>query len=125
MADKKPQLFSIEGESVTLFGTECARCHHRWFPPLLFGCEKCGAYGEDLLPCDLSGNGQILSFTTVPDADGGTYTLAQLALDDGPAIRAIIDEPGPEELSIGDSVEAVGVKEGDELNISFRKQAHS
>ena len=121
MAQDKPELFSVEAGNVTLSGTECAQCHHRWFPPLLFGCEKCGAYGEDLLARRLRGTGQILSFTTVPDAEGGTYTLAQLELDDGPAIRAIIDEPGPEELSIGDSVEAAVVGEGDELTISFRK----
>ena len=121
MAQNKTELFSVAAGIVTLSGAECALCHHRWFPPLLFGCEKCGAYGEDLKAMSLRGTGQILSFTTVPDAEGGTYTLAQLELDDGPAIRAVIDEPGPEALNIGDPIEAVAVGEGDELTISFRK----
>jgi len=125
MTQHKPELFSVEGGSVILSGTECAKCHHRWFPPLLFGCEKCGAYGEDLIPCDLGSSGQILSFTTVPAPDGGTFTLAQLELADGPAIRAIIDEPVAEELQIGDPVEAVGVGEGEEQTISFRKTTRS
>lgn len=121
MAQNKPELFRVEDGNVILLGVECAQCHHRWFPPLYFGCEQCGAYGEDLVPRDLSSNGRILSFTTVPEPEGGTFTLAQLELDDGPAIRAIIDEPGPEDLNIGDSIEAIAVGEGDELTISFRK----
>ena len=121
MAQNKPELFSVEAGNVTLSGTECAKCHHRWFPPLLFGCEKCGAYGEDLIAKGLRGKGRILAFTTVPEAEGGTFTLAQVQLDDGPAIRAVIDEPAPEELNIGDPVEAIVVGEGDELTISFRK----
>jgi uncharacterized OB-fold protein len=121
MAQNKPELFSVEAGNLSLSGTECGQCHHKWFPPLYFGCEQCGAHGDDLVPRDLSGKGRILSFTTVPDADGGTYTLAQLELNDGPAIRAVIDEPGPEELNIGDDIEAVAVGEGDEMTVSFRK----
>lgn len=121
MAQNKPELFRVEDGNVTLLGAECTQCHHRWFPPLYFGCEQCGAYGEDLAPRDLSSNARILSFTTVPESEGGTWTLAQLELNDGPAIRAIIDEPGPEELNIGDPIKAVAVGEGDELTLSFRK----
>ena len=112
------KMFRVEDGKVIIMGTECSQCQHRWFPPVSFGCERCGAYGDDLHARDLSSTGQIYAFTTVPERDGGMYTLAQVVLDDGPAIRAIISEPGPEKLAIGDRVE--GVSDGAE-QVTFRK----
>jgi len=121
MAQKKPELFRVEQGEIVLLGTECTKCKHRWFPALYFGCEQCGAYGADLVPLDLSCDGRILSFTTVPESGGGTFTLAQVELGDGPAIRAVIDEPGTEDLHIGDLVTAVAQGEGEEWTVRFRK----
>ena len=121
MANQKAQLFKFESGQVMLLGTECLGCQHRWFPALYFGCEKCGAHGEDLQPRYLRSNGTVLTFTTVPEADGGSFTLAQLALDDGPAIRAIIDPPSADELRIGDKVEAISVEQDGVSMISFRR----
>jgi uncharacterized OB-fold protein len=121
MTEKKSELFRVEDGNVILMGTECGQCRHRWFPPLLFGCERCGSHGDDLLPLDLLGSGHIYSFTTVPEREGGLFTLAQVVLDDGPAIRALISEPGPEDLRIGDRVEGVAGTNDENPTVTFRK----
>ena len=81
MARNTAEIFRVEEGNLIIMGTECTRCHHRWFPPLLYGCERCGAHGDDLRSCDLSPKGHIYSFTTVPERDGGVFTLAQVVLD--------------------------------------------
>ncbi len=121
MAENKPEIFRLEEGNLIIMGTKCARCNHRWFPPLYYGCEQCGAHGDELRPCDLSPKGHIYSYTTVPERDGGVFTLAQVVLDDGPAIRALISEPAPEELHIGDRVEGFTSGEKENLTITFRK----
>lgn len=121
MAEKKAEIFRVEDGKVILMGTECGSCNHRWFPPLVFGCERCGSHGDDLHCRDLAGNGHIYSFTTVPEMDGGSFTLAQVVLDDGPAIRALISEPGAAELRVGDRVEGISSGADEKLTITFRK----
>lgn len=121
MAEKKPENFRVEDGKVIIMGIECSQCNHRWFPPLTFGCEQCGSHDDDLHPRDLNATGYIYSFTTVAEMDGGMFILAQVVLDDGPAIRAIISAPGAEELNIGDRVEGVGSGEDENLTITFRK----
>lgn len=117
------KLFRISDGKVLLCGAECRLCHHLWFPPLLFGCEQCGAHDDDILRRDLTGGASIYSFTPVPERDGGTFTLAQLILDEGPAIRGIIDHKGPDGLHIGDRVEATAVGDEGDPTIIFRKVA--
>lgn len=121
MAEKNPDNYRLQDGKVIIMGAECSQCNHRWFPPFLFGCERCGSHGDDLHPRDLSSIGHIYSFTTVPEMDGGMFTLAQVVLDDGPAIRAIISEPGPQELNIGDRVEAISSGEEQNPTVTFRK----
>jgi len=121
MSDIRPEIFRVEDGKVIIMGTECSQCKHRWFPPLNFGCERCGSHGDDLHPVDLSSTGHIYSFTTVPESDGGMFTLAQVVLDNGPAIRALISDPSADQLDIGDRVEGITSGEDAERTITFRK----
>jgi|TARA_Y100000310_G_scaffold343348_1_gene450536 hypothetical protein len=118
MAETKP--FRLSDGGVLLRGAECRACHYQWFPLQSFGCEQCGAHGDDIASRDFTGSATIYSFTPVPERDGGTFILAQLILDQGPAIRGIIDHAS-DGLQIGDRVDAVATGEGDEMSVVFRK----
>jgi uncharacterized OB-fold protein len=77
------------------------------FPPIVIGCERCGACGEQLRPVTLSTEGTVHSFAVVhvhfgkPDPP---FTVAEVLLGDGPLIHAMV---APEAtVAIGDAVSA-------------------
>jgi uncharacterized OB-fold protein len=114
---KKP-LFRLDNGSPRLLGTECKSCRHRWFPALSFGCERCGAHGEELIDREFNGTGRLLSRVEVAE-ETGSYTLAMIQLDDGPVLGGIIEDP--DTPSAGDRLEAFGTTIDDKPGIRFRR----
>lgn len=59
----------------------------------------------------LTGKGRLLAFVTTHNANqrdiAVPYTVASIALDDGPVIRALMTGPSDAGLEVDDSVEAV------------------
>lgn len=68
----------------------CAKCGSRSFPPVFLGCEHCGAPGNMLEEAWLPAKGKLLASATVPHPDGA-FRVASVKLDDGPAVRAIVE----------------------------------
>lgn len=100
-----PGLYSIDdGESPSLQGRRCRDCGYVFFPPHDFGCEACGAAPERVQPAALAGAGELRSFAVVHRHGGAgievPFTVGEIALDDGPMVRAVIAGQG--ELRIGD-----------------------
>jgi len=114
------QLFALEDDIPMLLGVECSRCHLTWFPRVLLGCERCGSYGDDLTPRTFSSAGRLISSAEIKQVDGQYFTLASIALEDGPVIRAILDDEVP--VSINDTVRASVIEDGDELAIRLHKR---
>ena len=105
----------LEGEpNPALRGQECEGCGRVAFPPNPYGCEKCGAPAAMLVDRPLAGRGRIVAFVTTTHANrhdlSVPYTMASVALDDGPVIRAIMTDSTGESLAGGDAVETVLVE---------------
>jgi len=104
------ELFS-SGTEPALNGARCLACDYVFFPPQFYGCEYCGASGEQLEAQSLRGNGALASFATVHLHQGkdmeAPFTVGVIVLDDGPAVRAILTQRTDEGLGIGDRMRAV------------------
>ena len=90
----KPDLYaSSAGSAPVLKGGRC-HCGHVFFPMQRYGCESCGAWGEDLVPADLSGQGVLLYSAAVHIfRDEGyrvPFTVGSIQLDAGPVVRALV-----------------------------------
>jgi uncharacterized OB-fold protein len=81
-----------EATDLPLRGVRCRACGRTAFPAQEFGCERCGAHGEDLEPVELSGHGTVLALLTVhehPDPAVPTPSaVAGIQLEEGPVLRA-------------------------------------
>lgn len=119
MSESPREAYRVVKSEVRLQGMECGRCGYRWFPRIAFGCERCGAHGEELKPRELMGSGTIYARTEVPLPDGGEFTLAMIILDDGPAVRGILDPRDRAALSPGDHVVAEAIH-GEQPRVIFR-----
>jgi len=76
-----------------LQGCRCRACGFVFFPPHTFGCERCGAPGEETESMELRGEGVLDSFATVHQHGGGgevPFTVGEIVLDDGPMVRALL-----------------------------------
>ncbi len=79
------------------------------------------------IPRNLSGHGEIYSFTTMYNVprgyeEQGPYTVALIRLDDGPMVTAQLTDVDPADVSIGLRVEMVTRKlreDGDEGQIIY------
>lgn len=103
-----PRLYDPLHDVPVLNGTRCARCGRAYFPPIGVGCEICGAPAEDLLPTKVAGTGTIHAVAQVHLHHGAAetpFTVAEIALDAGPLIRAMVHPESPP-LSIGIPVTA-------------------
>jgi uncharacterized protein len=101
-----PRLYDALSEPPMLNGAQCAACGHVSFPPVLLGCEICGATGDELAPTALAAAGQVHSLAEVyvhPSAAELPFTVAEIVLDAGPLIRAMLD-PQSDSVQIGDRV---------------------
>ena len=91
--------------TVALLGMTCSSCGHVTFPRQQYGCEKCGASGESLRDVDLCSSGTLTSFATVHMHQAKTITapfvIGDVALDDGPTVRATMVESTDTAMRIG------------------------
>lgn len=100
-----------------LIGTKCNSCDSVFFPPRSV-CPKCRRVGK-LETYDLSGKGEIVSFTQVRAPPEGfenetPYTIAIIKLEEGPRITGQITDSDSKEIEIGDKVEATFRRIGEE-----------
>jgi len=91
----KPGLYDPASLVPQLNGTRCSDCGATFFPPLQTGCEECGSTG--LTPLKMEASGTLHSVATVHMHMGkdieAPFTVAEVALDSGPIIRAMLAEP--------------------------------
>lgn len=100
-----------------LIGTRCNRCSTIFFPPRHI-CPNCRRTGK-LEHYKLEGRGKIYSYTVVHFAAKGfedqvPYVLAIVELKEGPRLTAQITDCNPDEVEIGDEVEIVFRRMGED-----------
>ena len=87
-------LYDPSEDIPSLIGSRCAQCDTNHFPPLMVGCDHCGHTELALVP--LKALGTVHAAATVYLHQGEDietpFTLAEVALDDGPLIRALLTE---------------------------------
>lgn len=97
-----------------LIGGKC-RCGSVFFPMQRFGCEACGGHGDDLCEIRLAGRGFLHAFAQVHlharPQPKVPFTVLEIALDDGPLIRALFDQPTEAGLCKGDCMVATVVRQ--------------
>lgn len=95
-----------DGTVPAVCATRCRACGNAFFPPQRYGCESCGAPGDDLLDADIPAVGSVRSFAVVHVDPTRTtpYTVGEIALDDGPLVLGVLELSGP---AIGQRVRAV------------------
>lgn len=104
-------LYDITAPTPVLAGTRCGACSAVFFPPVGIGCPVCGA--TELEAMALAAAGTLHSQATVhlhrgKDIDA-PFTVGEIALDDGPLVRALLTSDA---LEIGDRVTAEWVVAG-------------
>jgi uncharacterized OB-fold protein len=94
MIPRQAKLVDVESSPPRLRGGECARCGLRFFPFQSYGCERCGAAGDELSPALLEPHGEVLNAATVhlhTDSDiEGPFTVATVLLEPGLALRGLL-----------------------------------
>lgn len=101
-----PRLYDPATEDPILLGNECRACGRVYFPRLGIGCESCGAGEDKLAPKALPAAGVVHSVAEVhlaPPPTKTPFTIAEIILDAGPLIRAIV-HPDSATAQIGDRV---------------------
>jgi uncharacterized protein len=102
----QPGLYDADTDVPILNASRCATCGRVSFPPLSIGCDICGASEARLEAIHLPAVGEVHSFATVHVQHGQPiepFTVAEIALDGGPLIRAMVAQSSPA-LSVGDRV---------------------
>ncbi len=114
-----PRHWRLKQQRYALVGEVCPHCDAKIFPPRDV-CPHCG--GEAKTQYAFSGKGKIYSYTIMRDAPAGyeeniPYTVAVVALDEGPMVTAQLTDLGEQLVEIGMPVEMVTRKirqDGDE-----------
>ena len=114
-----PRHWRLKQQRYALVGEVCPHCDAKIFPPRDV-CPHCG--GEARTQYAFSGKGKIYSYTIMRDAPAGyeeniPYTVAVVALDEGPMVTAQLTDLGEQPVEIGMPVEMVTRKirqDGDE-----------
>lgn len=79
------------GTAGSVEGSKCRQCGFAQVPRQPFGCQRCGARGDDLAAADFSAHGTLLQSVVVhlhPDRAIRTpYAVGTVLLDDGPVLR--------------------------------------
>jgi len=102
-----------------LIGMKCGYCNKVFFPPR-FICPSCRRKGK-LDPHKLKGRGKIISFAVTHAAPNGfedqvPYAIAIIELEEGPRLTAQVTDCDPDQVKIGDEVEMVFRRIGQEGN---------
>lgn len=114
-----PRYWRLKQQRYALVGEVCPHCEKKIFPPRDV-CPYCG--GEAKTQYAFSGKGKVYSYTVMRDAPAGyeenaPYTVAVVALDEGPMVTAQLTDLGEQPVEIGMPVEMVTRKirqDGDE-----------
>lgn len=90
----KPSLCGWDAQhKPVLKGVRCSACGEVAFPPQHYGCERCGS--EALTDIELPAQGVVLGSSQVHihPQPGPTvpFTVAEVRLDAGPVVRALLD----------------------------------
>jgi uncharacterized protein len=96
-----------------LGGSKCGNCGTVYFPPRLV-CPKCPQHRstiEKMAPFQLSGEGEVISYTIVQEPAEGfemqvPYVLALVKTVEGPVLTGQIVDLEPKDVSIGLKVKA-------------------
>lgn len=119
-----PRNWRTRQQRYSLKAEVCDVCHNAIFPPRDV-CPHCA--GQKQSWTNLSGRGEVYSFTTMYSAPAGfeeyvPYTMALVRLAEGPMITAQLADVDVEDVRIGLPVEMVTRKltqEGDEGQIVY------
>ena len=107
----RPDLVAVDHRGEPLLRAQrCGRCSTVAFPPQPYGCETCGAPATEADEEQVVAAGRVLARATVHrDLLGHPvpYTVAEIALDAGPAARVLLASPTGEDVSIGTRVRGV------------------
>ena len=100
---KMPQWYRLEG-------VVCETCNTAYFPSRSI-CPKCRRTGK-ISAKKFSGTGKVYSFTTIHTTPSGfdlqkPYNLAIIELDEGPRLTAQVVDCAPDNMKIGQKVEAI------------------
>lgn len=114
-----PRHWRLKQQRYALVGEVCPHCDYKIFPPRDV-CPNCG--GEAKTQYSFSGKGTVYSYTIMRDAPAGyeeniPYTVAVVALEEGPMVTAQLTDLGEQPVEIGMPVEMVTRKirqDGDE-----------
>jgi uncharacterized OB-fold protein len=130
----KTGLYRAEGsvarpDRPALLGGVCAACGYVFFPLQHYGCERCG--GVELEPRVLAGAGALLAAAQVHLHPGkgrdAPFTVAAIALDDGPIIRTLIDDdgetPGPGDRMVTILAPVADAEGAPRLDLRFVREA--
>ena len=98
MSASDDSLFSTSDGAVVLHGVHCARCGATLFPPQHYGCERCGAHGDELVDATIAARGSLHSFSTVYlHARVPTpFQMAEVLTGPQAIVRARLDHPAAE-----------------------------
>jgi uncharacterized OB-fold protein len=96
-----------------LAGSRCTICNTVYFPPRPV-CPSCPQHRqsiEKMVPFQLAGSGEVVTFTIVHEPAEGfemqvPYVLALVKTDEGPVLTGQIVNVAPEEVQIGLKVRA-------------------
>lgn len=109
-------LLRITDTGPILAGHRCPRCGRIAFPPDPYGCEACGATAAELEAVDLAAVGRISAVAEVHrhhrPSPPTPFTVATIVLDDGPALKAVLDRPGPW-ATVGAAVQGLVDEDGE------------
>jgi hypothetical protein len=99
-----------------LEGEQCPHCTAAIFPPRDL-CPDCGKEAKE--PMNMSGKGEVYSWTVVNDAPAGfekyaPYAVALVKLEEGPMITAQLTDVEFDDIEIGMPVEMVTRKVSEE-----------
>ena len=104
-----PRYWRLKQQRYALVGEVCPHCDAKIFPPRDV-CPHCG--GEAKTQYAFSGKGKVYSYTVMREAPAGfeeniPYTVAVVALDEGPMVTAQLTDLGGQAVEIGMPVEMV------------------
>ena len=98
---------------------QCLQCQHHIFNPREL-CPHCGS--DTLRWVRPSGQGTVYSSTTIarkPDA-GGNYNVSLIDLDEGVRMMSRVQGPVPEDVRIGQRVQAQVIQQGGKGLVVFQ-----